>query len=230
MIKIKLLLLFILFVVVRVDAQTFRIDTTDVSFENKLRPCLHVTYDAPAKTVKKGWEDYMKRNYKIKIKGIGLFTDKDIIDAEDVTIHSIADKRMNMYAKVTDIPGGSEMKFFMSFGYDFFIGPDNYGKEFGSMHQLLNDFSVKFLNDFYGDEISSALKKIKGYERDIKKKNKEIGSNIKKSKNASDAVASGLEGKNNTLNLEIDRLQAKIKDIQEEIETIKLKQEGIIVK
>lgn len=228
--KFKFISILVLFAALRIDAQTFRIDSSEVSFENKLRPCLEVKYDASPKTVKKGWEDYMKKNYKIKIKGIGLFTDKDIVSAEDVMINLIGDKRMNMYARVTDIPGGSEMKYFMSFGYDFFIGPDNYAKEFDGMHKLLNDFSIKFLNDYYGDEISSALNKIKGYEKDIKKKNKEIANNIKKSKKGSDAVASGLEGKNNTLNLEIDQLQAKIEDIRKEIESIKLKQAGIIVK
>src|SRR5690606_32362376 len=101
-----------------------------------------------------------------KVKGISLFTDKDIVDADDVTINSISDKRMNIYARVADITGGSEMKYFMSFGYDFFIGPKEYAKEFEGMHKLLNDFSVNFLNDYYADETSEILKKIKGYERD----------------------------------------------------------------
>ena len=228
--KVQFLILCVLLISVKMGAQTFRIDTTEITFENKLRPCLYVKYDASAKTVKKGWSDYMKKNYKVKVKGIGLFSDKDIIDAEDVTINSIADKRMNMYARITDIPGGSEMKFFMSFGYDFFIGSENYGTEFGAMHKLLNDFSISFLNDYYTDEVSGILKSIKGYEKDIKSKNKSINSNIKKSKKGSDAVASGLEAKNYSLNMEIEQLQTKIEGLKKDIEAIKVKQEGIIVK
>ena len=228
--KVQLLILCFLFLTAQINAQTFRIDTTEITFENKLRPCLYVKYDASAKTVKKGWVDFMKKNYKVKVKGIGLFSDKDIVDAEDVTINSIADKRMNMYARVTDIPGGSEMKFFMSFGYDFFIGPDNYGAEFGAMHKLLNDFSVSFLNDYYTDAVSAILKDIKGYEKDIKGKNKSIKSNIRKSKKGSDAVSSGLEAKNYSLNMEIEQLQIKIEDLKKDLEVIKVKQEGIIVK
>ena len=135
-------------------------------------------YNLDAKTVKKGWVDYMKKNYKIKVKGVGLFSDKDIVEADDVTINSISDKRMNMYARVTDITGGSEMKYFMSFGYDFFIGPKEYTMEFEGMLKMLNDFSISFLNNYYADETSSILKKIKGYERDIKKNEKTITSNI----------------------------------------------------
>lgn len=228
--KIFFLILCVMIVSVNIEAQTFRIDTTEITFENKLRPCLFVKFDASAKTVKKGWADYLKKNYKIKVKGIGLLTDKDIIDAEDVTINTIADKRMNMYARVTDIPGGSEMKYFMSFGYDFFIGPESYGKEFGGMHKLLNDFCIKFLNDYYSDEASSLLKQIKGYEKDIRNKNKAIASNIKKSKKGSDAVASGLDSKNYSLRLEIEQLEFKIEGLKKEMEAVKIKQEGIIVK
>lgn len=228
--KVFFLILCVMIVSVNMKAQTFRIDTTEITFENKLRPCLFVKFDASAKTVKKGWADYLKKNYKIKVKGIGLLSDKDIVDAEDVIINSIADKRMNMYASVTDIPGGSEMKYFMSFGYDFFIGPQNYGKEFGGMHNLLNEFSIVFLNDYYSDEVSGLLKQIKGYEKDIKSKNKTIASNIQKSKKGSDAVASGLDSKNYSLRLEIEQLEFKIEGLRKEIESVKIKQEGIIVK
>jgi cell division protein FtsB len=226
--KIKLLILFAMLVSLKINAQTFRIDTSEVSFENKLRPCLLVKYDASAKTVKKGWADYLKRNHSIKVKGIGLLTDKDIVDAEDVTINSIADKRMNMYARVSDLPAGSEMKFFVSFGYDFFIGPENYGNEFGAMHKLLNDFSINFLNDFYSDEASSMLKQIKGYENDIKKNNKEAGRNTNKANKGSDAVASGYEAKNKALALENKQIEEKIEKLKKEMEMIKVKQDGIV--
>ena len=62
--KIQFLILCVLLVSVKVSAQTFVIDTSEITFENKLRPCLFVKFDADAKTVKKGWVDYMKKNCK----------------------------------------------------------------------------------------------------------------------------------------------------------------------
>lgn len=228
--KIQFLILPVLLASLTLNAQTFIIDTAEITFENKQRPCLFVKFDADAKTVKKGWADYMKKNYKIKVKGIGLLTDKDIVDAEDVTINSISDKRMNMYARVTDITGGSEVKYFMSFGYDFFIGPKEYPAAFEGMHKLLNDFSIHFLNGYYADETSGILKKIKGYENDIKKNNRAMESNTKKGKKESGAVASALESKNFSLKLENEQLESKIAALKKDIDTIKTKQEGIIIK
>jgi hypothetical protein len=120
------------------------------------------------------------------------------------------------------------MKFFVSFGYDFFIGPENYGNEFGAMHKLLNDFSINFLNDFYSDEASSMLKQIKGYENDIKKNNKEAGRNTNKANKGSDAVASGYEAKNKALAMENKQIEEKIEKLKKEMEMIKVKQDGIV--
>lgn len=228
--KIQFIMLGILISTFQLKAQTYVINTSEITFENKLRPSLLVKFDADANTVKKGWVDYMKKNYKIKVKGAGLFSDKDILDAEDVTINSIADKRMNMYARITDIPSGSEMKYFMSFGYDFFIGPTEYNREFEGMYELLNDFSISFLNNYYAEETSAILKKIKGFEKDIKKNNRTISSNIKKSKKESPAVESALDAKNYSLGLENEQLENKIATLKTAIDIIRDKQEGIIIK
>lgn len=227
--KRSTILLFIaLLAFAKINAQTYKIDTSELSFENKLRPCFSVFYDASAKTTKSAWVKFFKRNYKIKVKGLGLLSNKDIIDAKDITIGSVSDKRMNMYAQMIDHAKGSEMKFFMSFGYDFFIGPADYSKEYGSMKIILNDFSVKFLNDYYASEASILTKKIKKLEKDQKSKRRAISINLKKARKESSAVATGLEAKNNSIQREIEEIDSEIKNIKTELEEIKVKQGGII--
>jgi hypothetical protein len=225
--QLNLLLFVTILLSVKLSAQTYHIDTTNISFQNKLRPCLKVSYDADPKRVKESWSKFLKKNYKIKSKGIGLLSDKDIVSTQDVTIHNISDKRMNIYASITGMASGSEMNYFMSFGYDFFIGPDNYTTEFEGMKKLLNDFSVEFLNTYYGDETSKILKEIKHLEKDIKKDNKSIQKNVKKSSKASSAEATGLEARNNTYNNDITGTQEKINALQQQLEVIKIKQGGI---
>lgn len=225
--KLKLLLALTLLAGFDAAAQTYKIDTSQISYEDKLRPCLEVKYDADAKTVKKAWDHFFGKNYNVKIKGIGFLTNKDIITGTDVTISAISDKRMNIYARITDVAGGSTLKYFMSFGYDFFIGPDNYATEFAGMKKILNDFSVDFLNDYYADAASSITGKIKGLEKDIKKNNRSIKKNNRKARKASAEVANGLSAKNTSQQMENDEYKRKISDLNKEIETIKIKQQGI---
>jgi hypothetical protein len=210
------------------NAQTYKIDTASITFENKVRPSLYVKYDASPKTVKKAWDDFFKKHYDVKVKGIGFLTNKEVITATDVIIIAISDKRMNMYASVTDAPGDrSELNYFMSFGYDFFIGPDNYTAEFAAMKKILNDFSMEFLTDFYGSEASRITNEIKGLEKDIKKNNKDIKKNTKNARKKSSEVASGMQAKNTALQMENDQKKIRISELAKEIEAIKIKQAGV---
>lgn len=225
--KVGLLVLTALFASEFTIAQTYKIDTAQISFENKLRPCFEVHYDAEAKNVKKAWSNFFKKNYKIKIKGVGLFSDKDLISAEDVTMAAVSDKRMNLYARIIDEAGGAELKYFMSFGYDFFIGYDNYSGEFSKMKGILNDFSVTFLNDYYADRARQITQSVKKLEREKKSKLSTIKKNNKKAKKESSTVALGLEAKNNSLEMEIEEIERKIDQYADELNKIKEKQSGI---
>lgn len=133
-----------------------------------------------------------------------------------------------MYASVTDAPGNrSELSFFASFGYDFFIGADNYPAEFAGMKKILNDFSMEFLIDYYGSEASRITSDIKGLEKDIKQNNKDIKQNTRKARKKSAEVANGMQAKNTSMQMENEQKKIKIVELSKEIETIKVKQAGI---
>ena len=217
----------LLLIVPSLFCQTYHIDTSQITFQEKLRPCLKVSFDADAKTVKKGWSEFLKKNYDIKSKGVGLLSSSSLVSTQDVSIRAISDKRMNIYSQVNDIPQGSEMEYFMSFGYDFFIGPKDYPESFTAMKKLLNDFCVTFLNNYYRDQTSFILKEIKKDERDIKKDNDAIKKNERKSASVPAAEASGLEAKNNAYTNDIKIIQDKIQGLQYQLENIKVKQTGI---
>lgn len=215
-------------VCLHITAQTYKIDTSTINFENQERPSLTVKYDASPKVVKKAWDDFFRKTYDVKVKGIGFLTNKEVITATDISLVAVSDKRMNLYASVVDAPGDrSELSYFMSFGYDFFIGPQNYPAEFTAMKKILNDFSVEFLTDYYYSEASRMTSEIKGLEKDIKKNNKDIKKNTKKARKESKEVASGLSAKNTSMQMENDQKTKKIAELAIAIDGIKVKQAGI---
>ena len=215
-------------VCLQLTAQTYKIDTSTINFENQQRPSLTVKYDASPKVVKKAWDDFFKKTYGVTVKGIGFLTNKEVITATDINLVAVSDKRMNMYASVVDAAGDrSQLSYFMSFGYDFFIGPQNYPAEFTAMKKILNDFSVEFLTDYYYSEASRMTSEIKGLEKDIKKNNKDIKKNTKKARKESKEVASGLSAKNTSMQMENDQKTRKIAELAIAIDGIKVKQAGI---
>lgn len=210
------------------SAQTYKIDTSTINFENRERPVLYVKYDASPKTVKKAWDDYFKKHYDVKVKGIGFMTNKEVLTAHDMSLTAISDNKMNMYASVLDAPGErSELKYFISMGVDTFIGPANYPTEFASMKKILNDFSMEFLTNYYYDEASRITREISSLEKDIKSNNKDIKQNTKKARKKSSEVASGMQAKNTSLQMENDQKKLRIAELSKEIGDIKLKQAGL---
>jgi len=134
------------------NSQTIVIEKTVISYENKLRPCLATNIEPTPKELKKDWVNYLNKNYGVKLNGIGMFSDDDLLKIEDVTAIAISDKRFNLYTMITKTPEGSSMKVFASHGYDDFIGDEKYPKEFDGLSNILNKFLSEELNHFYTDK------------------------------------------------------------------------------
>lgn len=163
-----------------INAQTIKIDTTQISFENKLRPAIGALVDPEPNTIKKAWKNYFKKNFNVKVDGFGFLQNKDILKATDVMIAKVSDKRININIRVTETASGSELKVFSSFGYDIFIGQNNYPKEFEATQQILTDFLITTLSSYYNDEIKATTKRIKSLNKDRTKKLKQLNKNDKK--------------------------------------------------
>ena len=156
-----ILTLIISLLLVPARSQTYTIATTNITFEAKSRPCLFSEIDPKAREVKKAFKKYMKKNYSVKVKGVGFITNKDFLKARDIMLGIVSNKRMNLYTHITQNPNNSNISVFGSFGYDIFIDSLNYKQEFGEMKNLMNRFLLEYLNDYYTLHINKTAKAIK---------------------------------------------------------------------
>lgn len=236
-------------------AQTIQIDTTQISYENKLRPSIGAQVDPEKDELTKAWADYLNKNYKVKLKGFGLFSTKEILSAEDVTIAAVSDRRMNLYTRVISLTSGSEIKIFASYGYDIYIGTSNFPKEYEALRGILNNFLLKYVNEYYSNGINSITKEIKSLSKDkvkllktIDKNNKKImkmandiavtNATIKSSTDESiKAVEKTAKLTNDKANLENDNASATVKvqlidekliKLNDKLDKIKLKRSNLI--
>lgn len=220
--KNYILSILFLMLTISINAQTFKIDTTAITYENKLRPCLSSNVDPESKTLKKAWKSYLKSTFKIKLKNKSGRANKDIFYAEDVFLNTVSAKRMNVYTRIVETANGSEMKLFGSFGYDFFIGTNNYPAEFKAMGKIMNDFLYEYLSKHYNDEIKAVNKRIKSLSKEKISLLKTTEKNKKKIANSKDDIdrlndATGLESDKSIKNLEkINSLTHKQIDLENE--------------
>jgi hypothetical protein len=97
------------------------------------------------------------------------------------------------------------------------LDPYKYPAEFNSMKKDLNDFNVEFLIDFYYSGAPRMTNEIKGLEKDIRKNKKDT----KKARKESNEVASGLQAKNISMQMENDQAQKKIEELAKAIIILK---------
>lgn len=166
---------FLALLTIGLNAQTFKIDTTVITYENKLRPCYATDIDPAPKVLQNAWEKYLKKGYGIKLKKSS--SDKDVEKGTDVMIASISNKRMDIYSRISETATGSNFKVFAAFGYDIYQGDEGYEKEFDALGKLVRKFLLQHLNEYYTDEIKRTSKEIKSLKKNKLSKLKSISKN-----------------------------------------------------
>jgi hypothetical protein len=162
-----------------------------IIIKDQLQKCMVVVLDPETKTLRSAWIEYLKDNYNLKLKGNGLFQNKDILNAENVIIDKISANSMNFYTQIIENEIGSEMKLFASYGYDMFIEKEKYADEYYSLIEILESFLKVYLPKYYTQEVDDTKKRL----LELTKENNRLNKNI-----ISD------NGKLKKLNQKIDKL------------------------
>lgn len=139
---------------------TIQPKTSSIDFDKHMRPCIQVNIDPETKTLKGAWKDYLKDKYDFKLRGFGLFSNKDILSAEEITVKQISPKTLDFYTQIIEDENGSEMKVFARHGYDIYIDQVNYPTEYAAIHEMIDAFLISYLPVYYSGQINDTKKRI----------------------------------------------------------------------
>lgn len=175
------LTVFIFFTIIgqNMFSQNLKLQNTETEFNKNNYPCIEVVIEPNPDEVKDAWEDYMKDNYDVKMKGNGLFTNKDVLRAEQVKINIISNKELDFYTRIVKEAERTKMCVFGSFGYDIPISKKEYPNEFEAMEAMTKRFLKDYLPNYYEEWIDHAQDKLADLEDDRKDMNKKMEKNIK---------------------------------------------------
>lgn len=201
-------------------AQRIDVSSTTTSYDGKSRPCISVKVEDDGKVVAKAWEDYWKKNYKVKFKG------KSPRIAEEVEAFTISDKLFNLIADFDGQGSKTVMYVMVSFGYDVYASPTDEKETFNKMKQLVKDFSYTFYMDKYTELIEDTekdLEKAKSTNERYEKNVVTLENNIRKwEESIEEAKQDIVETKKN-----IEDTKEKIADLRGELETLQEKKASV---
>ena len=174
------------------------------------------------KTLKKAWNEFLKNNYDFKLKGIGLFANKDLMQVEEVRVAVISNEPVNFFTHVVEDGTGSEMKVFASDQQEYLS--KRYMKNgFQELADMLTNFLKSYLPQYHRskindmelvvtelteetkdleDEISENLESIEELEEEIEEMKEELQSNrikLEESKNMLEHRKAKLQRKSTAL-------------------------------
>jgi hypothetical protein len=219
--RIIIFIFFAFLVSLEAGAQNISPIESTIIHNDKIRPCLSVNLDPEPKSLKNAWIDFLKDEYDFKLKGMGWFSNKDLLNTEEVLITKLSTKKMDFYTNVIEDENGSEMKVFASFGYDIYIDEEHYPKEFMAMEEMLNSFLKEHLPKYYNKAIDETEERIKDFNVEINDLKNEITDETEDKEKLNRKI----EKANRSIddkNQKIKVAETKLKGRQEKLERVKV--------
>ncbi len=198
-----------------------------VMYEKTSRPCLAISVEPSPELLREEWEDYMKSDRNIKLKGNGFLTNKDVLYAEQVVIKNISDRALDLYTEIIkDENGETSMKVFAAFGYDIFIEESTYPTEFAALKVMMSNFLNEYIPEYYNEQIKAALDEVK----DLTKLQDKLGKSIKKNNKKISKMTDDIEDRekdNKENQSELEETATKLKAQKERLVDLKAKLNGL---
>lgn len=200
------------------------VDAT-ISYDGKSRPCLFIKVDPEAKTLKEEWNDFLKDNYDLKLKGIGFLANKDLMSRKEVIVDEISTNAMNFYTEIIEGETGSEMRVFASFGYDIYIDA-SMQKEYAALRSMMVTFLNDYIPNYYQEIIDDTEKVVSNLSKDESKLKKSIAKDSKKITKLKSEIESLTEEVSEN-NSELEEVQKKLMNRREKLSKYKGKLSGV---
>ncbi len=204
------------------SAQSLVPEKSTIMHNDKTRPCLMLKLDPEPKMLKNAWINFLEKEYDFKLKGMGWFSNKDLLHAEEVTILKLSSRKMDFYTHVVEDENGSEMKVFASLGYDIYLNEENYPVEFKALNEMMLSFLKQYLPEYYNHKIEETSERVVSLTKEIKSLNEDIKDNndhIDKLAKEIDEYKVNLKEKSQKLK----DAEIKLKGRQDKLERIRIK-------
>lgn len=144
----------LIFVCSTLSAQSIEINEQPITYKKTAYQALNMELPpGDAKTIEDHWETFLESRYNVRVKGNGFLFGKNTLQVEDALIKDIAQRNMDLYARVTDKNKQPKLQVFGSFGEGIPIDPYQFPVEYKRTEQLMKDFYTWHNNSLYQQKI-----------------------------------------------------------------------------
>ena len=198
-------LLLVIFTSAAAVAQVGRIEKTVIDYDKQRVDALTVSIKPARKDIQKAFDDWMDDRYDINMKGGGLFSDKNMRQAEAVTIPAISDENITLMARTEERGGETYMTLFATRGLGNYITSADY-RAFDGMERVFDAFLSDYLPEYYEERVAEAREELEDLRDDLADAEEDVQDNEKKIEK--------LRRENEELRTSMTELRQKITDAE----------------
>jgi hypothetical protein len=185
--------------------------------EKNSRPGIRIYLNIDVDAVKDAYEGFLRKNYDFKLKGNGLFTNKDELYAKRIMVEEIIDKQLNWYAQIIPAPRNdhkTQMTIFVSLGYDIYLNEQKYPEAFQKVYDLNIDFLEQFVPEYHEEQIEATTDQVKDLEKDTNDLEKDIRKSNKRIEKLKAEIRK-MEATREERLAELDQQRERLQNLQE---------------
>lgn len=218
----NLFLLFLICASNNLNAQKIQPTDATIQHDGKSRPCLFAEVDPESKTLKDEWNDFLKDNYDLKLKGIGFLSNKDLMSRKETVVEAISPNTLNFYTEIVESESGSEMRVFVSFGYEIYVDKASLPNEYKAVREMMTTFLNTYVPNYYIEIIAGTEDVLNDLTKDQKKLKKSISKDSEKAAKLSEKIESLKEDVEENKS-ELEEVETKLSKRQEKLTIYKTK-------
>jgi predicted ribosome quality control (RQC) complex YloA/Tae2 family protein len=206
-VKLSLIILFVFSGLV-ISAQSNQMQTTKAEYNDRQVDALSIDIRPSRKEVQKAFSDWMKERYDVKMKGGGLFGDKNLEESEAVVIPTISPDNISIITQTNEMNGMTQMTLFASRGLGNFVDRSR-EDAFMGLEKLFDAFLSDYLPEYYDQRVTEAEKALADLEKEYEGVERDI------EKNQSDMQE--LRKDNEKLRANLDAIRSQLRKAQNEL-------------
>ncbi len=160
-------------------AQAVVISEGTVKMDKEKYMAAQVLLEPDKDAVKDAFEEWLRKERGVNLKKKGLFGGGDMLIGEEVTVPSVSAKSMDFYAQLEKVKNQTQLSVYGMFGYDFPITPEKYPNEFRALKELVREFTLTYLPEYYTAQVEEMREMIEDLRKEEKDMRDQIADNEK---------------------------------------------------
>jgi|GEM_PF-1059327 hypothetical protein len=203
-----------------VFSQELIISDGTARYRNRDYPAVVVRMEPGVKEVREAWRDFLRKRYRVRLRGGGFLSNRDVLRAENANFRELANTEVDFYTEIVEESDLTKMSVFASLGDDYNIGLGNDFNQYYNMKGIVQSFLDTYLRGYYENEVKDAQKQVSDLEKSESDKRNRITNN--------DKEIARLQAENVRLTEEIATTQTNSVAAREELEKRRIRLENIL--